>query len=341
MVWSWFRGLLAPADLGRCEKYSSFEDASRDRDRCSERTATFYEMVTSFYRWGWGESFHFAHRWVGETFAESIKRYEYALAAELALRPGETVLDAGCGVGGPLCNIAHHTGARITGITVSPHQADEGNRRIAALLGPDSGCELRVVDFNQPLPFDDCSFDAAYTIESMCHAKDLAATLGELRRVLKPGGRLVLNEWALHRDRGPLGPADEEAARRLERGNSLEPLREPAAIRAAAERAGLRVLAAEDLGREAPPRHEPWYAPLAGGGTALQRLRISPLGRWVTHWATWCLEALRLAPRGTHRTAVTLAEGADGLVQLGRRGLFTPHYRVSARRPPEPGAERE
>ena len=61
----------------------------------------------------------------------------------------------------------------------------------------------------------------------------------------------------------------------------------------------------------------------------------------MTHWATWCLEALRLAPRGTHRTAVTLAEGADGLVQLGRRGLFTPHYRVSARRPPEPGAERE
>ena len=57
-------------------------------------------MVTSFYRWGWGESFHFAHRWAGETFGESIKRYEYALAATLGLRGGDRVLDAGCGVGG-------------------------------------------------------------------------------------------------------------------------------------------------------------------------------------------------------------------------------------------------
>ena len=208
MLWQWLRSLFVPRDLSRCAKYGDFEES---QGRCSERTATFYEMVTSFYRWGWGESFHFAHRWVGETFGESIKRYEYALAATLGLRRGDRVLDAGCGVGGPLCNIAHHTGARITGLTVSPHQAAEGNRRIQALLGPDSGCALRVVDFNEALPFKDREFDAIYTIESMCHAKDLEFTVSELRRVLKPGGRLVLNEWALYHDdkERPLTDAEE------------------------------------------------------------------------------------------------------------------------------------
>lgn len=33
----------------------------------------YYELATLFYEWGWGSSFHFASRWRGETFQESIK----------------------------------------------------------------------------------------------------------------------------------------------------------------------------------------------------------------------------------------------------------------------------
>jgi sterol 24-C-methyltransferase len=49
----------------------------------------------------------------------------------------------------------------------------------------------------QRLAFPDGHFDGAYTMETLVHAPDSAAVLGELCRVLKPGGRLVLFEYSL------------------------------------------------------------------------------------------------------------------------------------------------
>ena len=62
----------------------------------------YYDLATSFYEYGWGESFHFAHRYKWETLRESIVRHEHFLASKLNVKPGDKVLDVGCGVGGPL-----------------------------------------------------------------------------------------------------------------------------------------------------------------------------------------------------------------------------------------------
>uniref|UniRef100_A0A453J544 SAM-dependent methyltransferase Erg6/SMT-type domain-containing protein n=1 Tax=Aegilops tauschii subsp. strangulata TaxID=200361 RepID=A0A453J544_AEGTS len=51
----------------------------------------YYDLATSFYEYGWGESFHFAHRWNGESLRESIKRHEHFLALQLELKPGMKV----------------------------------------------------------------------------------------------------------------------------------------------------------------------------------------------------------------------------------------------------------
>ena len=75
----------------------------------------YYDLATSFYEYGWGESFHFAHRYRWETLRESIIRHEHFLASKLNVGPGKKVLDVGCGVGGPLREIAAFTGADITG----------------------------------------------------------------------------------------------------------------------------------------------------------------------------------------------------------------------------------
>ncbi|KAF9615457.1 hypothetical protein IFM89_023565 [Coptis chinensis] len=45
-------------------------------------------------------------RWNGESLRESIKRHEHYLALQLCLKPGQKVLDVGCGIGGPLREIA-------------------------------------------------------------------------------------------------------------------------------------------------------------------------------------------------------------------------------------------
>jgi cyclopropane fatty-acyl-phospholipid synthase-like methyltransferase len=76
----------------------------------------YYDLATEFYEYGWGQSFHFATKYKGESFEASIARHEYWLASRIGIKKGDTVLDVGCGVGGPLRNIARFTGAKVIGL---------------------------------------------------------------------------------------------------------------------------------------------------------------------------------------------------------------------------------
>jgi sterol 24-C-methyltransferase len=79
----------------------------------------YYELATLFYEWGWGQSFHFAYQLPGETFQHAIRRHEYYLAGRLGVKAGDKVLDCGCGIGGPMRNIARFTRAKVTGVTLN------------------------------------------------------------------------------------------------------------------------------------------------------------------------------------------------------------------------------
>lgn len=69
-----------------------------------------------------GQSFHFAPRNKGESFDASIIRHELRIAEQIKAKPGMTVLDAGCGVGGPMRAIAKGTGVSVVGITINEYQ---------------------------------------------------------------------------------------------------------------------------------------------------------------------------------------------------------------------------
>jgi sterol 24-C-methyltransferase len=56
-------------------------------------------IVTDFYEYGWGQSFHFCRFFKGEAFHQAIARHEHYIALKLNLRPGMQVVDVGCGVG--------------------------------------------------------------------------------------------------------------------------------------------------------------------------------------------------------------------------------------------------
>lgn len=66
-------------------------EGTADHDKLLEKRTTeyttmvnnFYDLVTDFYEWGWGECFHFAPRYCHEGFHESIRRSEYYLASRL------------------------------------------------------------------------------------------------------------------------------------------------------------------------------------------------------------------------------------------------------------------
>jgi sterol 24-C-methyltransferase len=114
---------------------SSYNDlfqgsASIDKRKNQYKTlvTNYYSLSTDFYEYGWGQSFHFANRFHGETLAESIQRHESYLALKMKIKPGDQVLDIGCGVGGPLRRIAYLTKAHITGLTISQYQIQRAQK---------------------------------------------------------------------------------------------------------------------------------------------------------------------------------------------------------------------
>ena len=74
-------------------------------------TEKYYDLVTDFFEYGWGKSFHFAPQKANEKTKDAMLRYELKVAEALNLKPGMKVLDVGCGVAGPMKNIAEKTGA--------------------------------------------------------------------------------------------------------------------------------------------------------------------------------------------------------------------------------------
>ncbi len=101
--------------------------------------------------------------------------------------PGERILDAGCGTGRNL-QLLEAAGAQGVGIDFSPAMLAKARRRC-----PES--ELLAVDLGSSLPFADNSFDAALCCLVGEHLSDPVATLIELCRVIRPGGRLILSVY--------------------------------------------------------------------------------------------------------------------------------------------------
>ncbi|MGW7381413.1 class I SAM-dependent methyltransferase [Streptomyces sp. NPDC054794] len=104
-----------------------------------------------------------------------------ALAGDVA---GRRILDAGCG-SGPLFAALRDRGAVVTGIDASAGMLTLARRR----LGDDA--DLQVVGLNDRLPFDDGAFDDVVASLVLHYLEDWGPTLAELRRVLRPGGRLI------------------------------------------------------------------------------------------------------------------------------------------------------
>lgn len=99
---------------------------------------------------------------------------------------GRRVLDVGCG-SGPLTEALRDRGAVVTGFDLSAEMVRLARKR----LGPDA--DLRVLDLAEPLPFDDGEFDDVFASLVLHYLKDWSGPVAELRRVLRPGGRLLVS----------------------------------------------------------------------------------------------------------------------------------------------------
>lgn len=165
--------------------------ASADQARRVERYYRWLDRL-AFYaeRRAEGEVAHPVHRALRDPAgrAPPSPRVIHDLLAAAVEPPSRPVraLDAGCGYGATMADLAPRLGGDWVGLTLSRPQAQRGRRGVA-LAGLAGRVRIEVGSYDGPLP-PPGRFDLIYGIESLIHSADPAATVAHLAAALEPGG---------------------------------------------------------------------------------------------------------------------------------------------------------
>ena len=106
---------------------------------------------------------------------------------------GKRILDIGCGIGGPVFEMARTHGAEVAGIDLEAPLIERALED-AKKHGLSDRCTFQTVEAG-PLPFDDRSFDLVISAGAFTQIADKSGILGESYRVLRPGGHVSCYDW--------------------------------------------------------------------------------------------------------------------------------------------------
>lgn len=152
-----------------------------------------YDNVTQAWEYLLGDNLHYGYyepAGIDLASATTELNRQMASAGRLADCNGGTVLDVGCGTGGPACWIVSEFDVSVTGISTSAVGIERANQRAAKMHLLDKAA-FRLGDA-QDNGLKQNVFDRVWVMESSHLMPDKPAMLSEAARVLKPGGRLVL-----------------------------------------------------------------------------------------------------------------------------------------------------
>ena len=299
----------------------------------SETVREYYDLCGEFMVFSWGESLHFAPLSPQESLEESKIRHQRLMIAKLELRRGMTVVDVGCGIGGPMRRVVREAGVKIVGVNNNEIQLEKAKALNAeAELG--HMVEYLPCSFMDMGAVADDTFDRGYAIESTCHAPDKAGAFAEIYRVLKPGALFWGQEMCLT-EQFDSGDRRHQAIKQdLMQGIALKDIATTAEVNRTLEAVGFQVVEGTDLAAAADGPTTPWYQPMETRsrtvGNALYRI---PLGRKVFIGASRLAETMGLFPKGSAEVVRLLNETANAYVAGGKTGIFTPLYCFLARKP--------
>jgi cyclopropane-fatty-acyl-phospholipid synthase len=211
------------------------------RDRVAVRH--HYDVSNDFYRLVLGPTMVYSCAYFesGEdTLEQAQERKLDLICRKLHLRPGERLLDIGCGWGSLVMHAAERYGVRAVGVTVSEPQAELARERVRD-AGLADRCEIRVADYRE---VDDGPYDKVASVGMYEHvgAAKLDEYMSRVRALLRPGG-LFLNHGIVRMTEGPSNPKSFIARYVFPDGE----LHSVATVIGALERAGLEVRDLESL----------------------------------------------------------------------------------------------
>lgn len=312
------------------------DDETKRLSDYSQLTHHYYNLVTDFYEYGWGSSFHFSRYYKGEAFRQATARHEHYLAYKMNITENMKVLDVGCGVGGPGREITRFTDCEIVGLNNNDYQIERANY-YAKKYNLDHKLSYVKGDFMQ-MDFEPETFDAVYAIEATVHAPVLEGVYSEIYKVLKPGGVFGVYEWVMTDKYDETNEEHRKIAYGIEVGDGIPKMYSREVAEQALKNVGFEVEYQKDLADV--DDDIPWYYPLAGDLKYCQSLgdlytvfRTSRLGRLFTTEAVGLMEKVGIAPKGSKQVTHALEDAAVNLVEGGRQKLFTPMMLYVVRKP--------
>jgi cyclopropane fatty-acyl-phospholipid synthase-like methyltransferase len=149
----------------------------------------------------WGENLHHGY-WHDAsddaTLKEAGNRLTDRLTDMLPIKPGDRLLDIGCGVGEPAIRMAKAHEIDVVGVSISQRQVDRANDR-AVTAGLGDRLSFQFGDA-MDLPFPEESFDLVWALESLHHMPDRWEVIRQAARILRPGGRIAIGDFLLRED---------------------------------------------------------------------------------------------------------------------------------------------
>lgn len=171
---------------------------------------------------------------------EAAREHTRQAARLVGIQPGERVLDIGCGICGPARILVDDFGATVFAVTTDPVMLRTARRLNAARPQWASGIELAEHDCQAPYPTS--GFDVAWSLNMLYQVRDHQALLANAHAALKPGGRLLIEDWML------LPAATAEDVNELEHHFGTPHYARVREFEGALLAAGFTILGIEDLG---------------------------------------------------------------------------------------------
>lgn len=292
----------------------------------------YYDLYNELMAWSWGESLHFAPLAPHETLEDSKIRHQRLMIDKLDLKQGMTVVDIGCGIGGPMRRVVREADVRVVGVNINKIQLEKA-KRLNAEAGLDHMVDYLACSFMDMNVIKDNTFDRGYAIESTCHAPDKQSAFEEIFRVLKSGALFWGQEMCLTDKFDPNNRRHRDLKRDLQRSIALKGIATFGEVTQALEAAGFHIIEGMDRGISGEGT-TPWYQPVEGRHGRLGKVSLRlPWARRAVVTGSKLAEMVGLFPKGSAEVFRSLDRTADAYVGGGKTGIFTPLYCFLARKP--------